>query len=435
MKKFFILITVAALSLVARATELTVADGNDTNQYIPFRAAYFNYPPYFGQVIYPANQLTELVGKDITALTFYIANEGGNVMNGGELSFRLGVVDVSEFSTISPFRIPEGDLTLVGAMPMTPGGNKIVVNLDTPFAYEGGNLALMVSVTQAGTVSGTGYFYGVNTNVPRSVYGGNQYFGELFYPKTTFTYEEGSDQTAVTQLSEANALNDNAQFTFNGNAVVTAYKNGYLFVRDESGYGQICNVVEGSFENGQVLSQGWNATKTSVDGWVKHTDATGLAASGETDATLAAAVKLTGAVDESMLNAYVVVENVNKGFFPIRSLSLPDGTTISLTDCLWASNQPASGKYNVYGIICKVDGALKFNLVAFEQYVEPTFIRGDVNNDTLVNIADVTALIDYLLSGDETNINLEAADCNQMGGVNIADVTALIDFLLSGAWN
>ena len=435
MKKLFILITVAALSLVAQATELTVADGTDTNQYIPFRAANFNYPPYFGQVIYPANQLTELVGKDITALTFYIANEGGNVMNGGELSFRLGVVDVSEFSTISPFRIPEGDLTLVGAMPMTPGENKIVVNLDTPFAYEGGNLALMVSVTQAGTVSGTGYFYGVNTNVPRSVYGGNQYFGELFYPKTTFTYEEGSDQTAVTQLSEANALNDNAQFTFNGNAVVTAYKNGYLFVRDESGYGQICNVVEGSFENGQVLSQGWNATKTSVDGWVKHTDATGLAASGETNATLAAAVKLTGAVDESMLNAYVVVENVNKGFFPIRSLSLPDGTTISLTDCLWASNQPASGKYNVYGIICKVDGALKFNLVAFEQYVEPTFIRGDVNNDTLVNIADVTVLIDYLLSGDETNINLEAADCNQMGGVNIADVTTLIDFLLSGAWN
>lgn len=435
MKKLFILITVAALSLVAQATELTVADGTDTNQYIPFRAAYFNYPPYFGQVIYPANQLTELVGKDITALTFYIANEGGNVMNGGELSFRLGVVDESEFSIISPFRIPESNLTLVGAMPMTPGGNKIVVNFDTPFAYEGGNLALMVSVTQAGTVSGTGYFYGVKTDVPRSVYGGNQYFGELFYPKTTFTYEEGSAQTAVSLISEANALDDNAQFTFNGNAVVTAYKNGYLFVRDESGYGQICNVVEGSFENGQVLTQGWNATKTSVDGWVKHTDATGLAASGETNATLAAAVKLTGAVDESMLNAYVVVENVNKGFFPIRSLSLPDGTTISFTDCLWANNQPASGKYNVYGIICKVDGALKFNPVTFEQYVEPTFIRGDVNNDTLVNIDDVTNLIDYLLNGDETNINLLAADCNQTGKIDINDVTDLIDFLLSGVWN
>ena len=330
MKKFLVLIAVAAMTLVAQALELTVADGTDRNENIPFRAAYFNYPPYFGQVIYPADQLTELVGKDITALTFYIANEGGNVMNGGELSFQLGVVDVSEFSMTSPFRIPEDMLTLVGVKSMTPGESEIVVNFDTPFAYEGGNLALMVSVTQEGTVSGTGYFYGVNTNVPRSVYGGNKYYGELFYPKTTFSYKGGSDQAGVSLINDANALEDNVQFTYNGNAVVTAYKNGYLFVRDESGYGQICNVLEGSFENGQVLSPGWSATKTSVDGWVKHTDAAGLAASGETNATLAAAQKLTGAVDESMLNAYVVVENVNKSFLPIRALPLPDGTTISV---------------------------------------------------------------------------------------------------------
>lgn len=435
MKRFLVLIAVAAMTLVAQALELTVADGTDRNENIPFRAAYFNYPPYFGQVIYPADQLTELVGKDITALTFYIANEGGNVMNGGELSFRLGVVDVSEFSMTTPFRIPEDMLTLVGVKSMTPGESEIVVNFDTPFAYEGGNLALMVSVTQEGTVSGTGYFYGVNTNVPRSVYGGNKYYGELFYPKTTFSYNEGSDQAGVTLINDANALEDNVQFTYNGNAVVTAYKNGYLFVRDESGYGQICNVLEGSFENGQVLSPGWSATKTSVDGWVKHTDAAGLAASGETNATLAAAQKLTGAVDESMLNAYVVVENVSKSFLPIRALPLPDGTTISLTDCLWAFNQPASGKYNVYGIICKVDGALKFNFVAFEDYVEPTFIRGDVNNDSIVNISDVTTLIDYLLSGDEISVNPQALDCSQDGQVNISDVTALIDFLLSGTWN
>ncbi len=444
MKKLFILITVAALSLVARATELTVADGTDTNQYIPFRAAYFNYPPYFGQVIYPANQLTELVGKDITALTFYIANEGGNVMNGGELSFRLGVVDVSEFSTISPFRIPESDLTLVGAMPMTPGENKIVVNLDTPFAYEGGNLALMVSVTQAGTVSGTGYFYGVNTNVPRSVYGGNQYFGELFYPKTTFTYEEGSDQTAVTQLSEANALNDNAQFTFNGNAVVTAYKNGYLFVRDESGYGQICNVVEGSFENGQVLSQGWNATKTSVnDGWVRFTNAEGLSASGETNTELAAAQKLTAAADvnESMLNAYVYVENqsIGGGFMPgmpPRSFTLPDGTTIGRTEVLGGINWPAGGNHNVYGIICKVNGALVLNVLSTEPYVEPQpeGLRGDVNDSGDVTIGDVSALIDYLLTKDPNSINMGNADCNLDEAVTIGDVSSLIDYLLAKQW-
>ena len=61
-------------------------------------------------------------------------------------------------------------------------------------------------------------------------------------------------------------------------------------------------------------------------------------------------------------------------------------------------------------------------------------LRGDVNEDGSVNIADVTALIDYLLSGNTAGINLDNADCNEDNGVNIADVTVLIDYLLSGNW-
>ena len=59
---------------------------------------------------------------------------------------------------------------------------------------------------------------------------------------------------------------------------------------------------------------------------------------------------------------------------------------------------------------------------------------GDVNGDGNVNIADVTALIDYLLSGDASSIVIENSDCNNDNNVNIADVTALIDYLLSGSW-
>ena len=54
---------------------------------------------------------------------------------------------------------------------------------------------------------------------------------------------------------------------------------------------------------------------------------------------------------------------------------------------------------------------------------------GDVNHDHAVNIADVTALIDYLLgSGSACEI---CANVNGDEGINIADVTALIDKLLS----
>lgn len=61
-------------------------------------------------------------------------------------------------------------------------------------------------------------------------------------------------------------------------------------------------------------------------------------------------------------------------------------------------------------------------------------IRGDVNKDNAINIGDVTALIDYLLSGNASNVDVNAADCDQNGEVNIGDVTALIDYLLSGSW-
>lgn len=58
-------------------------------------------------------------------------------------------------------------------------------------------------------------------------------------------------------------------------------------------------------------------------------------------------------------------------------------------------------------------------------------LRGDVDNNGSVNIADVTALIDILLSGATAP---SQADCDLNGFVNIADVTALIDYLLSGNW-
>ena len=59
-------------------------------------------------------------------------------------------------------------------------------------------------------------------------------------------------------------------------------------------------------------------------------------------------------------------------------------------------------------------------------------VRGDVNDDGNVTISDVTALIDYLLTGNADAINVDNADVNADGDVSISDVTALIDYLLTG---
>ena len=55
-------------------------------------------------------------------------------------------------------------------------------------------------------------------------------------------------------------------------------------------------------------------------------------------------------------------------------------------------------------------------------------IKGDVNGDGEVNIADVNAIIDMILSG-----SMDAkGDVNGDGEVNIADVNAIIDIILKG---
>ena len=266
--------------------------------------------------------------------------------------------------------------------------------------------------------------------------------------KPAVLYIQGEpEEEGITTLAQANALADNESFTFGGNAVVTACKNGYVFLRDESGYGQINGVENAAFENGQVLSSGWTATKiTIVDPWVRYIDAAGLSDSGETNAELAAAQKLTAFPDETMLNAYVLIEKTTissgGGFGPGLpghgvKYSLPDGSKISETQTLWAfDGEAGSDLYNVYGIVCKDGNTLKIQPVKFELYEEPQGLRGDVNDDHEIDINDVTLLIDVVL-GVDVEYSAYGADCNIEDGdgtVDINDVTALINRVLTGEW-
>ena len=65
------------------------------------------------------------------------------------------------------------------------------------------------------------------------------------------------------------------------------------------------------------------------------------------------------------------------------------------------------------------------------------YLLGDVNGDDMVNMYDVTALIDYLNGTIDLNqYQLAAADINGDGNVTIADVSVLIDLLLGqGTYN
>ena len=73
------------------------------------------------------------------------------------------------------------------------------------------------------------------------------------------------------------------------------------------------------------------------------------------------------------------------------------------------------------------------NIEGIDTGDEP-FLRGDVDGDGSVGINDVAILIDYLLTGDATNVSINGANVNEDEYVDLSDVTILIDYLLTSEW-
>ena len=62
--------------------------------------------------------------------------------------------------------------------------------------------------------------------------------------------------------------------------------------------------------------------------------------------------------------------------------------------------------------------------------VERTILPGDANLDGVVTIADVTAVVNRILSKEMETFSEENADVNGDGTITVADVTALVNIIL-----
>ena len=238
----------------------------------------------------------------------------------------------------------------------------------------------------------------------------------------------------VNNIAEALALTDNATFTMYNDVVVT-YQNGKsLWIRDtDNNSGLIFGTVEGTFENGQVLSDGWTAKKTIYNNVPEFTEPEDVEAAG--DETREAAPFERTTITNDNVNEYVILKNIT-----VLTDSASTKRFYNAADSLVLYNQfnltlnIEDGKnYDVVGIATIYYGKPELYIISATE-VATAGKRGDVNLDDVVNIADVTSLIDYLLSGDATGISVENSDCNFDNVVNIAGVTSLIDYLLSGSW-
>ncbi len=154
---------VALSGVGADEHELTVCEGTQTNEYLPFYGFWFDGEGTYSQMIYPAEMLQGLEGVTITGIKFY--PQGTVVCKNGSVSLSIAETDVTTYERESAIAVPSNlvtDLTAaVEALPIAGGEEVVEFIFDQPYTYNGGNLAIQTEVVTKGTYGRT-YFYGSN---------------------------------------------------------------------------------------------------------------------------------------------------------------------------------------------------------------------------------------------------------------------------------
>ena len=242
---------------------------------------------------------------------------------------------------------------------------------------------------------------------------------------------------SVATLAEANALASKTNFYFTGNVVAVYQNGGNLWVKDETGYGLIYGNQVPAIEVGATLKSGWDAQfylfRDAINEYQypNHVEASDAALQ-----TITATEYTEAELTTEKINERVLVKGLTlTAGEDAKYLYTADGMAIYNQFGIEYPTLEEGKTYDVEGMVSYYNKAVQIMPIAITETASaPQFVRGDVNNDGTVNISDVTALIDYILSHDATGINLQAADCNQDENINISDVTALIDFILSHNW-
>ncbi|MBR7012734.1 MAG: C10 family peptidase [Muribaculaceae bacterium] len=160
-------------------------------------------------------------------------------------------------------------------------------------------------------------------------------------------------------------------------------------------------------------------------------------------------VVLTGVPAEADQN--VTLSGIaNKKRFYLYSVTIIGGeeTSKAIVETGDADSRVITGITNQYYVVENLTPGATYTYYVEANYIDDTkaasnvetvtlledqghgFEPGDVNHDHQVSIADVSALIDYLLDSQNSDACTICADVNGDKEVSIADVSALIDYLL-----
>ena len=226
------------LNLVANFVQYdgtTYYDGSITNQWTPVWLS--NAGNYLqSQFVMPAEDLTDLVGKSIKGLKFYVDSDE-TYMYFSE--FRVYMTE-HPTETINSFIDMNSAVTVYDGV-LSMRNNEMIISFNTPYDYYGGNLLIGINNI---VPDGAHYveFYGVDkrdasiSNSSNSNNFGNFYAMQTnFLPKTTFFFDEDLAPmysiTAAVNPEDAGHVEGTGEYSEGYTCTLTAVKNpGYAFV-------------------------------------------------------------------------------------------------------------------------------------------------------------------------------------------------------------
>ena len=215
------------------SSDVTICDGTNTNDYLPIYGLYCD-DYQINQMIYPESELTDLVGKNLTSMTFYATAPLDANLSSVGWNVKLGTTTQASFagylSSITRL-VPDDVATVAEGYVITSGINTMTITFTTPFTYNGGNLLVDFQSTAEGQYKATSFF-GVNQSTTT---GYNSYLSSnatpdqnghyskggvrQFLPKVTFTFEN-NNKTPKPEITYV-VNGDNVVITATGQGEVT----------------------------------------------------------------------------------------------------------------------------------------------------------------------------------------------------------------------
>ena len=188
---------------------MTVAEGTTTNGYVPVFGNWMDASQH-NQIVYPAEMLTELVGKPIQSMKFFVQTGSstssyyGTTWHTQNFTFKMGETNVDNLS--SGFVADATQTVYEGSIDAVNTTNGMVVNFTTPFTYTGGNLVIDITTVTNGAYASAS-FYGINPGKATARYSYNTTNStQNFLPKVEFCYEgQYIQDLAVENITESEA--------------------------------------------------------------------------------------------------------------------------------------------------------------------------------------------------------------------------------------